>query len=43
MSDKKIYEKPQISVIAAISTQGKNINKVENGGHPNGTSGAPRS
>jgi hypothetical protein len=44
MDLKKIYIKPQISVLTAVSTHGKNVNKVENNGHPNGTGGAaPRS
>lgn len=37
---KKIYVKPKISELTTLSTQGKNVNKTENPGHPNGTGGA---
>lgn len=44
MNFKKAYAKPEITVLTTATTQGKNVNKVENNGHPNGTGGAaPRS
>jgi hypothetical protein len=40
MNTKKHYVKPMVKVLKATATHGKNINKVENNGHRNGTNGA---